>query len=382
MLFSQVDLSIVIPTRTPSAGLDHAVRSAMTFLPHIREIVVSVNSSDAKCVRELSERHEKVRIVSPGRELCHAAHWEFALEQTRGEWIALLTDRGVLRHDWLDAFHEHHRNSPLLTFRTMAVLKHGSQRFDVQLPWFSGGAYAESSAPWRAAGCRMQFAEHGPYLLNSFVHRSVLERVRASAGNVCGHLVGDCGFYARCIAAGIDWFHIERPLVIMHSAETGIGASLVTGSRSPAVESFVNDVAAAGGFCHAPLPEVVTNMNVRANEWRAAIPEGSIDIRAYVAALGAELAAQAETFPPNARRTLGRFAHEHGVAPVVRGKSKPLFAVAKKAMKSLLGAGGTALHRSLNLPVRSFPSLDEALEYARRSSFSPNRMGRSVSAWN
>lgn len=376
-----MDLSIVIPTRGASVGVEHAVRSALPFLGRIREVVLSVNTSDDDAVRTLAQKHPETRVVSPGVALGHAAHWEFALGQASGEWIALLTDRAVLRSDWLATLEKYANAAPLLTFRTMAVMREAADRFVVQLPWFSGEKSVQSAAPWRERGSRMQFAEHGPYLLNALVHRSVLEDIRRRAGCLCGDLVGDCGFYARSLAAGIDWLHIEQPLVVMHSAETGIGASLVTGTRTPALEAFLRDLAAAGGFRHAPLPEIATNMNVRANEFAAAFPKHPLDARAYASALASELAGQHETFPPDARKQLTAFVCEREVTLEPHRSRRRGRHLVRRAARWALGTGTSSLHKRLNLPVRSFDSLDAAANWAATASLHPNRARSRESFW-
>ncbi len=353
----------------------------MPFLGRVREIVLSVNTTDDGALRTLAEKHPETRVVSPGAALGHAAHWEYAIGQAGGEWVALLTDRAVLRHDWLATLESHAAATPLLTFRTMAVMREEPDRFVVQLPWFSGETSMHSASPWREGGSRMQFAEHGPYLLNTLVHRSVLQKVRERAGSICGDLVGDCGFYARCLSAGIDWLHIEQPLVIMHSAETGIGASLVTGTRTPALESFLRDLAAAGGFRHVPLPEIATNMNVRANEFAAAFPTHPLDAQAYASALAAELAGQHETFPTNAWEQVTAFVREREVTLEPPRSRRRVRHLARRAARRALGTGTSPLHRRLNLPVRCLGSLESALDWARCGTCLPNRTAASNGSW-
>lgn len=357
------------------------MRSALPFLGRIREIVLSVNTTDEGAVRTLAEKHPETRVVSPGAALSHAAHWEFALGQASGEWVALLTDRAVLRNDWLATLEKKSSAAPLLTFRTMAVMREAADRFVVQLPWFSGETSVQSAAPWRERGSHMQFAEHGPYLLNSLVHRSVLEDIRQRAGCLCGDLVGDCGFYARCLAAGIDWLHIEQPLVVMHSAEMGIGASLVTGTRTPALESFLRDLAAAGGFRHAPLSEIATNMNVRANEFASAFPTHPLDAQAYASALASELAWQHETFPTDAREQLAAFVREREVTLEPPRSRRRVRHFARRVARWGLGTGASSIHRKLNLPVRVLRSHEDALAWAMSENCIPNRASGKDGVW-
>ncbi len=376
-----MDISIVIPTRALSFGLDAAVQSALSLQGSIRELVISVNTTDRDTVRTVTEKYPEARVVAPPRGLRHASHWEFALGQASGEWVALVTDRGVLRRDWLTTLVHQTVQARLITFRSMAVMRQGPCHFVVQLPWFSGETTQHSSAPWVEAGRNMQFSEHGPYLLNSLVHRSVLEEIRQRAGCVCGDLVGDCGFYARCLAAGIDWLHIEKPLVVMHSAETGIGASLVTGSRTPALEAFLRDLASAGGFRHAPLPEIATNMNVRANEFAAAFPGSLLDASAYASALAAELAAQRETFPGDAHAQLTAFVRTNNLSLPPSRPRRKLRGLARRVAHYCLGTGTSPIHRRLNLPVRTFGSPDKALAWATKEQLFPNRAHGRDGVW-
>lgn len=353
----------------------------MHFGDAINEIIVSVNSGDETQVKAIADAYPCVRVISPGRLLSHAAHWEFAISHARGDWVGLLTDRGVLRRDWLEILSPLSDDSPIITFRSMAVLKRGPQRFLVQLPWFSGRSYQTKAAPWREAGRRMEFAEHAPYLLNTLIHRSAMDEIRSKSGSLCGEIVGDCGFYSRVLAADLDWLHVERPLVVMHSAETGIGASLVSGTRTPAAESLLKTLADCGGVKHVPVPEIITNMNLRANEFIAAMPDRHIDPDAYASALFVELQAQGVSSSSDLFEQLSTF---HPMLKLEKAKTciaRRSRLAAKMFFEHVCGTGTSPLHRRLNLGIHRAPSLAQALDWAVAAPVFPNCFRAHTTSW-
>ena len=382
--------SFLIPTTRVSCSLRAAVKSVQDLNCPDSEIIVSLNSTDDSVIDELRSlyRNSNVQIVHPDRFLSHAEHWDFLISHAAGEWITLVTDRSVLRHDWLTTLSDYLENSDIITYKSAAVLRRG-QRFVVQLPWFSGQAVAFEANKWWAAARTMQFVEHGPYLLNCLIRRSALARIRARFGKLCGHLVGDCGFYASALACGENWLHVDRPMMAMHSAETGIGASLVTGTLTPALESFLLAIANSGGLRYAPLPEIVTNMNIRVNECGAvmsALGEPPIfDSQAYCECLAAEFLQQQQRFPGDALKRVQEFARKQKVF-LRRLQSTDWFRRSKRsvrnALEPLLPSALTTVRNKLNLSVRSFASLPEAITFGNAAIFHPNTPALRSVVWH
>lgn len=89
--------SIVLPTRNRADKLVHAIRSAtrQTFADY--ELVVSNNASTDHTARVIERNAtDKVRVVAPPKALPMCRHWEFALEQARGDRVLILCDDDAL----------------------------------------------------------------------------------------------------------------------------------------------------------------------------------------------------------------------------------------------------------------------------------------------
>jgi glycosyltransferase involved in cell wall biosynthesis len=97
-----VRFSIVIPTQDRAKLLSAAVKHAMGLDHPNFEVIVSDNSTTAArramnldVVREYLDAPH-FRIVSPPRVLSLPEHFEFALDHTRGDYVAYLTDKMVV----------------------------------------------------------------------------------------------------------------------------------------------------------------------------------------------------------------------------------------------------------------------------------------------
>jgi glycosyltransferase involved in cell wall biosynthesis len=88
-----VKYSIVIPTRNRGEYLPYAVRSVLNSDRDDIELVVSNNHSSDGTNKFLSELNDpRLRVIQPSVVLPMAGHYEFAINEARGDWITLLGD--------------------------------------------------------------------------------------------------------------------------------------------------------------------------------------------------------------------------------------------------------------------------------------------------
>lgn len=100
--------SIIIPTRNRQNTLVSAVISILnqTFLNY--ELIVSDNSDNPvetiKALASISDwqANPKCRYIRPSRYMVMPDHWEFATSHATGEYVAILTDRFVMRPSALE----------------------------------------------------------------------------------------------------------------------------------------------------------------------------------------------------------------------------------------------------------------------------------------
>jgi glycosyltransferase involved in cell wall biosynthesis len=88
-----IKYSIVIPTRNRAEYLPHAVRSVLVSDRDDIELIVSNNHSSDGTDKFLSGLNDsRLRVVQPSVLLPMAGHYEFAINEARGDWITLLGD--------------------------------------------------------------------------------------------------------------------------------------------------------------------------------------------------------------------------------------------------------------------------------------------------
>lgn len=388
---SQADrIAVIVPALRVSPGLLSAVDSILSLdAPHV-DIVVSVNTSDASEVAKAEALWPRlpIQIISPGQLLPHAQHWDFAVSRTSSEWVTILTDRCTLRRCWAERIAQIAPHVDIIAYKSMAVMKHGKDYF-VQLPWFSESVRDCEPEPLLPSCRRMQFPANAPYLLNAVIRRTAIDQIRAQLGKICGDLVGDCGFFSSVMACNLSWTLIDEPLIVMHSAESGVGASLVTGTRTPAADSLIASIGQHAGLFLAPIPEIVTNMNIRAHEFVSAFrkaareSEATIDPASYCASINSELSAQSETIPADSMNRLASFARSNRAT--LGPRRDPFAKSVRRRVRNLLerippGALGP-IGRRLNLPAARFASLDAALQYAANIELFPNSLSVESALW-
>jgi hypothetical protein len=94
--------SVIIPTRNAYRYAGYAARSALVEGVEDVEVVISDNHSTQGTLEELGREildDRRVRVVRPPRELSMTAHFNYALGESKGDWIALIgSDDGLMPH--------------------------------------------------------------------------------------------------------------------------------------------------------------------------------------------------------------------------------------------------------------------------------------------
>jgi glycosyltransferase involved in cell wall biosynthesis len=88
-----IKYSIVIPTRNKIEYLPYAIQSVLDTERNDFELIVSNNHSTDGTSEFLEQLNDyRLRVISPPLSLPMAGHYEFAINEARGEWITLLGD--------------------------------------------------------------------------------------------------------------------------------------------------------------------------------------------------------------------------------------------------------------------------------------------------
>lgn len=86
-------LTVVVPTRERADTLRHTLRTLVSQDFHDCEFVVSDNFSQDETRRVVESFSDpRIRYINTGKRVSMAANWEFALEQSRGEYITYIGD--------------------------------------------------------------------------------------------------------------------------------------------------------------------------------------------------------------------------------------------------------------------------------------------------
>jgi hypothetical protein len=194
------------------------------------------------------------------------------------------------------------------------------------------------------------------------------------------------------LASQIDWITLDKPLFAMHSADVGIGQSLAAGIRTQAVESFLHSVDVKGGLMFAPVPKIVTNMNVRVNEFIYAfhrarsLQHDTVNLQSYCDSIWRELRHQKEHFPHNAPELLMQFANANRIT-FSKQQSRPILAKAKELARSKIAWLGPLSFRSFgkpfaNLPAATGMAFEKAIGFAITQCFVPNQICYFDNEWS
>lgn len=257
--------SVVIPTRNRARLLRYALQSALDQVFDDYEIVVSDNCSHddtAQVVKELST--PRVRYVRVNRPLPMPEHWEFAITQAQGEYIAFLCDDDAWS-PWLlqtvgAALGQH--QSKLLAVTGFSY--YGDDWFDhsrrncvlLDSPHSQKTTMDCDSADTLRQVFAFRDLTRMPKMINSFCHRELLLKVREEYGGIF-FLSPDYSFLALILTAIPSWTCLDNPYLRLGGVfPESIGASAAY-NRGEATQEFFREFGAAIPLEHVPMKIVV-----------------------------------------------------------------------------------------------------------------------------
>ena len=234
--------SVVIPTRNRARLLRYALQSVLEQTFDDYEVVVSNNNSrdDTKAVVE-SVDNAKVRYVETDRTLAMPDHWEFALDQTRGQYVTYLCDDDAWSPTLLQ------RVADVMPTHRPKIIVVGTGLYYGQ-NWFDETrrnllVIEPHSARTRECNSHetLQYIYRcgsiydAPRMLNSFCHRESLMRIRAETKRIF-LLAPDYSFPAMTLTRIPTWVFIDEPLRLQGIFAEGIGSTQVHNRGEPAQE--------------------------------------------------------------------------------------------------------------------------------------------------
>jgi glycosyltransferase involved in cell wall biosynthesis len=258
--------SIVIPTRNRAGKLRHALRSALNQAFDDFEVLVSNNQSiddTDQVVGQFSDR--RLRYVTAPRSMSMVDHWEFALEQARGEWVLFVCDDDALMPGALASLANAADRRP-----SIELIQYGILVYVYADGTAIDGNYVDLPAHLPQF-CRLHHSERClrrnfrrlagdmPKFLNSAVHTKLIDRVRSQYGRVFWDWAPDYSS-ASLLLANTSHYARVSPLMLWGENMESYGAG---SARDPAhmLRFFEQFETFKGELPHSPYPKLLTVQN-------------------------------------------------------------------------------------------------------------------------
>ncbi len=225
--------SLVIPTRNRAHLVVNAIQTALDQKwGGDYEIIVSDNDSQdgtPDAVRPFIGG--KLRYYRTDRTLGMPDSWEFAISHVRGEWVHIFADDNVVSSHLLQMVDNaaEQTKTKSVTWRYFNYHSERSRYPERRNSYMVHGFTRNAKVFDSSEGLRNLYSFRPditlPKMLNSFCHRSIIERIRGKLGRFFHPPAPD--FTACCgILASIDRFaFVDAPLGLSSSVETSPHAS-------------------------------------------------------------------------------------------------------------------------------------------------------------
>jgi glycosyltransferase involved in cell wall biosynthesis len=251
--------SVLIPTKDRPEFVGDAVASVLLQDGSDRdfEVVVSNNGGGEATKRAVAAwgQDDRFVYVEPPSELSMPDHWEWASQFLKGEYVLILTDRLMLRQGALESLRKligaesrpQVISWPIATYSNVsgATANTGTEPGRIE--------EHSSRAIWE--GLRRGQYLPSPILprgLNSCVHRSVYDKVRAMRGRVFDSISPDFSSAFSVVFVSDLIHHYNRPLAIEQGIRVSNGALMRRGVDT----GFMKPLGSRGQMQHVPLYDV------------------------------------------------------------------------------------------------------------------------------
>lgn len=222
------DLSIIIPTRNRGALLQATLASACANAPEDVEVLVADN--DDRGAPPIQAPDGRTSVLSrPEAPLPMSENWERALDQARGEWVMVLSDKYHLLPGAIAGLRR-------LASPDLEVVKYEVGFFQQSLesgrplevaalrgepghmlPLARGGTERCSTAPYleryRTAA---DYQGDAPMLYNALVRRRLIDRVRRRTGRFFIGAAPDVSSAIQLAANAASFLQVGRAAVVAH----------------------------------------------------------------------------------------------------------------------------------------------------------------------
>jgi glycosyltransferase involved in cell wall biosynthesis len=261
-------ISVVIPTRNRVEFLPYAIETVLSQPETNFELVVSDNHSQDGTADFLSGlRDPRLRIVQPERSLAMVDHFEWVVQQTRGEWVTIIGD-----DDGLMPFFFRFALPLLETVESRFEVIFGPRAYymwrgleeiygktavDFGATVFAHQLNCKRSLRELAQGA-VDYFDFPQFYTGTIFHRSLMDRIRSntSTGRVFNSITPDAASTAALLLGEFKILQIGVPLAWVGSSPKSNGAQTARNSQGSSgdLATFI-DFSAMNARSHVRLSD-------------------------------------------------------------------------------------------------------------------------------
>lgn len=267
--------SLLIPTKGRPEFVRDAIASVLLQEGAERdfEVVVSNNGGgeETKSAVGAWRQDDRFVYIEPPKELSMPDHWEWASKLLKGEYVLVLTDRMMLRQGALESLRSLIEAKPrplviswpLASYSEVTGATANTRDEDTQITehraravWetLKQGQYLPSPVHARGVNSRELNSVYDilPRGLNSCVHRSVYDKVRAVRGRAFDWLTPDFSSAFSVVLVSEVILHHARPLTIQQGVLVSNGRLMRLGVDT----GYMKPLGSRGLIQHVPLSDM------------------------------------------------------------------------------------------------------------------------------
>jgi hypothetical protein len=217
-------ISVLIPTHNRPENALTCLTSAVRLDFADCEIVLSDNSSIISCQNDIDKMaasfsgDSRFRLIRPATSMNMADHWEWATRQTRGKYLAILTDRHVVRPSMFRVIGDHLAtdNPDLVVWNVKSGYSDSYKAvrtgpFDGTQKYLDPEQVLRDYLSFSAWDGEHLFTQNLPRGLNSICSNELVKKIRAERGRMFFPLSPDYTSAYLLLAHATSYSEIDLP---------------------------------------------------------------------------------------------------------------------------------------------------------------------------
>jgi glycosyltransferase involved in cell wall biosynthesis len=251
--------SVIIPTRNRPYFVQYAIQSVLRQDFKDFELVISDNSSDKfnQQVEDIacSFNDKRIKYIRPKTELPMGEHWEFALNNAKGDYIGILTDRMVFKKSALRRLYNVIiKNNPSVISYIWDVVPDDAPPFRFSQNQYSNNVIIYKSSNLLYASMNAIFPQVLPRGLNTFCKRSFIEELKNKYGLIFNSISPDYYFCYLILGYLDKILYYDATLSISWGENVSNGTNAQKGRIVKDVQDFLSFMRKENGLNYAPIP--------------------------------------------------------------------------------------------------------------------------------